>query len=320
MGYRNVAHVADKVAHSKLIVDHTPISTAFPSTTPVALASLGTGMQSGSHGFVGATFELAEFHSILHPLKWVDSPPPLAVAPDPTWFENAVDLGIKVTRVGPAAYANSGLTNAVLRGGSHLPAESMTELVDVIAATATQSKNQMIYGYYPKLDKVGHVHGVASTEWLSELGVVLDAIAELNARLGAGVTLVVTADHGMIDVEKRIWIEDTPSLMRDVRIITGEPRLRHVFAQPGNAQALHRQWKSLEDFVNIYTRDEYIATELMGVVDDFVAERIGDVVAVAQGNNILASRTIDSRISNLVGHHGSDSSTECDIPLAVLAR
>jgi hypothetical protein len=320
MGFHNVANVSDGNVHSKLIVDHSPISTAFPTTTPVALASLGTGMQSGAHGFVGATFELAEFHQILHPLKWTDSPSPLAVSPDPTWFENAVELGISVTRIGPAAYADSGLTSSVLRGGVHLPAETMDELVDCIVTTSTKSKKQLIYGYYPKLDKIGHVHGVDSKQWRAELNVVLDAIAALHTQLPSGVTLVVTADHGMVDVENRIWIEDTPSLMRDVRIITGEPRLRHVFAHSGNANALHRQWQSLEQYAHIFTRDEFIATQLMGEVDDFVYERIGDVVAVAQGHNILASRSIDSRISNLVGHHGSDSAMERDIPLAVLAR
>jgi hypothetical protein len=76
----------------------------------------------------------------------------------------------------------------------------------------------------------------------------------------------------------------------------------------------------LAQYANIYSRDEFIATSLMGEVDDFVYERIGDVVAVAQGLNILASRTIDSRISSLIGHHGSDSAMERDIPLAVLAR
>lgn len=320
MGFHNVAKVADGNTNSKLIVDHAPISTAFPTTTPVALASLGTGMQSGAHGFVGATFELAEFHQILHPLKWTDSPSPIAVSPDPTWFENAVELGISVTRIGPAAYAQSGLTSAVLRGGNHRGAETMDELVESIVATNAQSHNQLIYGYYPKLDKAGHVYGVDSQQWRAELNVVLDAIADLHRQLPSGVSLVVTADHGMVDVENRIWIEDTPSLMRDVRIITGEPRLRHVFAHSGNAQALHRQWLSLQEFAHIFTRDEFIATRLMGDVDDFVYERIGDVVAVAQANNILASRTIDSRISNLVGHHGSDSAIERDIPLAVLAR
>ena len=34
----------------------TPMLTHFPSTTPVALGSLGTGQSPGQHGFVGASF------------------------------------------------------------------------------------------------------------------------------------------------------------------------------------------------------------------------------------------------------------------------
>ena len=320
MGYQNVENVRELNSHSELILHDSPIATSFPTTTPVALASLGTGLQSGAHGFVAATFELAEFRHILHPLKWVDSPPPLAVQPDPTWFENAQDLGVDVIRIGPAAHENSGLTNAVLRGGKYLAAETFEEVTTAILNAINIGQPQMIYAYHPKLDKLGHVHGVDSAEWRQELSTVLDGIARLHQELSTNTTLIVTADHGMVDVENRIWIEDTPSLMRDVRIITGEPRLRHVFAQGGNEKALMRQWQSLAQYANIYSRDEFIATSLMGEVDDFVYERIGDVVAVAQGLNILASRTIDSRISSLIGHHGSDSAMERDIPLAVLAR
>jgi hypothetical protein len=207
-----------------------------------------------------------------------------------------------------------------LRGGKYLAAETFEEVTSAILNAINIGQPQMIYAYHPKLDKLGHVHGVDSAEWRQELSTVLDGIARLHQELSTNTTLIVTADHGMVDVENRIWIEDTPSLMRDVRIITGEPRLRHVFAQGGNEKALLRQWQSLAQYANIYSRDEFIATSLMGAVDDFVYERIGDVVAVAQGRNILASRTIDSRISSLIGHHGSDSAMERDIPLAVLAR
>ena len=320
MGYQNVQNVREFNSHSDLVLNSPPISTSFPTTTPVALASLGTGLQSGAHGFVAATFELAEFRQILHPLKWVDSPPPLAVQPDPTWFENAIDLGINVIRIGPAAHENSGLTNAVMRGGQYRGAETFEELTNSILDAVNIGQPQSIYAYHPKLDKLGHVHGVDSAEWRHELSIVLDGIARLHRELSTNTTLIITADHGMVDVENRIWIEDTPSLMRDVRIITGEPRLRHIFAQGGNEKALLRQWQSLSQYANIYSRDEYIATNLMGEVDDFVYDRIGDVVAIAQERNVLASRTIDSRISNLIGHHGSDSAMERDIPLAVLAR
>jgi hypothetical protein len=44
------------------------LSTTVPSTTPTALASLGTGVQPGAHGIVGASFRVPEDDLMLQPL------------------------------------------------------------------------------------------------------------------------------------------------------------------------------------------------------------------------------------------------------------
>ena len=115
------------------------------------------------------------------------------------------------------------------------------------------------------------------------------------------------------------WIEDDAALMRDVRFITGEPRMRHVFAQEGNASALLRAWTSLSDIADIYTREEFIASGLLGSFDMAFKLRIGDVVAIAREGFAVASRTVDERASNLIGNHGGGTSTERLIPCAVMA-
>lgn len=290
-------------------------ATSLPSTTPVALASFGTGSLPGEHGFVGATFLVPELDVLLQPLHWQAQPSPLAVQPEPTWFEMVAARGVPATRIGPAAYADSGLTQAVLRGGEHLPAETLSELV----AAAVAVPAGLVYAYYPKLDKLGHVHGVASDEWRAELAEVLAALAELRRGLPGNVELLVTADHGMVDITQRMWIEDRPGLLRNLRAIAGEPRLRHCFAEPGAGSALLRDWQAVADVADVYSREEFIATGWLGTVADFAADRIGDVVAVAKGTAAIGSRKFDARVSALKGLHGSTSDLECVIPIARLA-
>ena len=140
-----------------------------------------------------------------------------------------------------------------------------------------------------------------------------------ESKRGPGQSLCVTADHGMLDVTDRLWIEDRPSLMRDVRFITGEPRMRHVFAQQGYEGSLLRSWQQLSDVAEIFSREEFIASQLLGDVEEHVAARIGDVVAVSLGQSVLASRSVDERVSNLAGNHGGRTETERLIPCAVLA-
>ncbi|MEY4347913.1 MAG: hypothetical protein RIS43_332 [Actinomycetota bacterium] len=317
MGYENLAEFSGKKCDATFLLENRAIDATFPTTTPVSLASLGTGMLPGEHGFVGATFELPEFDQVLHPLKWQDEPNAVAVQPDPTWFEKAVQAQITVNRIGPDAYAESGLTKAVLRGGTHVAAENLEELKTAILSVAQQPG--LTYAYYPKLDKTGHIYGVDSHEWRKVATKVVTMIRSTVEALPSSATLVVTADHGMLDITERIWIEDRPELLRDVRLITGEPRFRHVFAEPGQASALHRQWKSLESVAQIFTRAEFIESKMMGDIAEYVEPRIGDVVAVARDSFALASRSVDERVSLLKGNHGSSTDIERRIPFAVMA-
>ena len=319
MGYENLVAAQTLGLNAAALVSQPPIQCTFPSTTPVSLASLGTGLAPGKHGFVGATFLVPEFGTFLQPLKWDDTPDAFAVQPEPTWFERAEGQGCRVTRIGPGVYAESGLTRAVLRGGSHVSASTLDELVTAVRTALTYAGKQIVYAYYPDLDKTGHIYGAESDEWNSELAKVLEAVNQIASSLTSRQTLVVTADHGMLNITERRWIEDDAALMRDVRFITGEPRMRHVFAQEGNASALLRAWTSLSDIADIYTREEFIVSGLLGSFDTAFELRIGDVVAVAREGFAVASRTVDERGSNLIGNHGGGTSTERLIPCAVMA-
>lgn len=309
MGVSNLEHFHD--VHpivKRLLVS--PGRTTLPSTTPVALASLGTSRTPLEHGFLGATFLVDG--ELLQPLKWSNDPHPLSLWPDSTTFEEASTIGIRVRRVGPGAYRNSGLTNAVLRGGEHIAAETLEDLVDVLPDVTGPS---LTYGYYPKLDRVGHVYGCTSSEYRSELTDVLEAIASLESRLLAETLLVVTADHGMVDMEKRIWLEDDASLMRDVDFVTGEPRFRHIFTK--SVDEVFKRYQKLENDFLVLHREEFI--EMLGS-DTLFQDRIGDIVLIAKGENIgFCSRDIDNRVSSLIGQHGGASDSERDIPIALMA-
>lgn len=292
--------------------------TTLPSTTPVSLASLGTGLNPGAHGFLGATFLIDE-KTLLHPLKWQTQPNPKFIQPEKTKFELAESNYIDVVRVGPAAYAESGLTNAVLRGGNYFAAENLQEILQVTQNALVKSHPALIYVYYRELDRIGHVHGVASQNWRDELKSILNCISLMRNSLSKDDQLVVTADHGMIDIQERIWIEDFSKIWSATRWLTGEPRFRHFYAEPGSLKILKSELERLHEYADIYSREEFISSGLVGVVESRFESRIGDFVAIARDYSVIGSRTIDRRSSGLIGNHGGNSSTERDIPVSVLA-
>ena len=319
LGWRNLEAGASEHAIARAILQTPPVGAPLPSTTPVSLATFGLGSNPGHHGVVGATFALPEFGQVLRPLSWDQTPAPEAVQPDPTWFERIAASDVDVVRIGPSAYANSGLTTAALRGGRHVAGDDLAGLVAaVIGEVAGATKPQLVYAYYPTLDKVGHVHGADSDQWRAEAAQVLTAIETIRQQLPSAATLIVTADHGMLDVERRVWIEDRPELLQRVHWLAGEPRFRHVYAQPGQGALVLSAWRTLEEFADVYARDDFLA-KYWPDAEEFAAERVGDVVAVARDATILASRTFDSKVSSLAGLHGGETAVERDIPMAVLA-
>lgn len=298
-----------------------PLAAPFPSSTCVSLTSLGTGLPPGMHGIVGTSFRLDD-GSVLSPLGWGEQPNPIATQPEPTWLERAVDAGVVVVSAAPAAHRDSGLTRAALRGGAYPGAATAADRVriaaDTIARARAAGRPSLTYAYWPDLDKAGHVHGVASQAYRAALGAVDDLVAGLAALTGPDTALLVTADHGLVDVPDthRVDLEGVARLRDGVEIILGEPRVRHVYAQPGRAGEVKGAWQELlGPAADVLDRAQ--AAALMGPVDDWHLDRIGDVVAVARHDWALVSDRVDRIVSSLRGQHGALTDSEVLIPLRV---
>ena len=294
------------------------ISAPFPSTTPSGLAALGTGLDTGCHGIVGASFRLPETGHALWPLAWRDEPHPTAVQPEATVLERVAAEGVRVTSVSPRAFESTGLTRAVLRGGDYAGADSFGERVGATARALAAEGRSLVYVYWGDLDKNGHVHGVDSDEWRAELELVDLLVGRLVDQLPASGRLLLTADHGMVDTvdSDRFEIDDDHELRHSAVMLAGEPRMRHVYVRPGAEREVRALWaERLADRAVVLSREQAVAEGWFGEVDPELVDRIGDVVVVAAGTTVLASQTVDSRSSGLRGQHGAATEAEMAIPL-----
>jgi hypothetical protein len=289
-----------------------------PSTTPVSLASFGTGLPPGSHGVLGFVTAVPGEDRLLNHTQWKDDPDPDTWQARRTVFEQADTAGIAVTSVGPYAFAASGLTRAAYRGADYAPSVSPGDLAALTLRALAAMPRALVYAYVPELDLTGHVRGVDSPSWRGQLAIVDRVVEQLVAGLPEDAVLLVTADHGMIDVpaETRLDVDEQPDLLDGVRLLAGEPRARYVHALPGAEGDLLARWREvLGDRAWVVGRDEAIATGIFGLVDDAVAERIGDVVALARGSWAMTATTHEPGPSRLAAYHGSLTATELAIPL-----
>jgi hypothetical protein len=147
----------------------------------------------------------------------------------------------------------------------------------------------------------------------------VDKLAEqLASALPNDTVLYITADHGMVDVSPshRIDVDTTSELRKGVALLGGEPRARHVYAEPGAAGDVLATWRDvLGDHAWVVARDEAISAGWFGPVAPQMTGRIGDVVAAAAGGTGIVATHAEPHESALVGMHGSLTTAEQLVPL-----
>jgi hypothetical protein len=302
------------------------LASGFPSTTATSMGMLGTGLLPGAHGLVGLEVLDPARDVLFNELLWDPAVDPRRWQPSATVFEKVASAGLDVVRIGPGFFDGSGLTEAVQRGGTFVAAQSLEQRVDA-ALTAVRSvraaQSGLVYVYWGDLDKTGHEHGCSSWRWIEELEKV-DAFARRLAEgLPREAMLLITADHGMVDVphQNRLDLAHEPELAAGIRHVGGEPRSLQLYCRPGAADDVAAVWRErLGAEMTVLTREQAVSGGWFGPVSEHVLPRIGDVVTSAVGPfAVVDSRTARREILALAAFHGARTPEETLIPLLVSA-
>jgi hypothetical protein len=330
LGWRSLREHADMAPFlTEALGDSAPLTAGFPSTTSTSLASIGTGLASGGHGIVGFTFAMPG-HPLLNTLLWTTQLGtrqdlrtqlvPEDVQPATTLFERAKTDGLQVSMAAPRQHGGSGLTRAALRGAKFVTCHALGDLVSTASDALTADGRAFCYAYHGDLDALGHVYGPGSPPWRQQLGFIDRMAATIAAALPRDGLLAITADHGMVTMTDRVDVQDHPDLTKGVRVLGGEARMRHVYAEPGAAEEVLARWRSvLGERAMVRGRDEAIAAGWFGPsVSGQVRERIGDVVAPMLGNTGVVQTAQGTNEPNMIGQHGSLTAMEQQVPLIMV--
>ncbi|MGN8050254.1 alkaline phosphatase family protein [Curtobacterium sp. 22159] len=295
------------------------LRSGFPTTTAAALSTLTTGRSPGTHGVVGYSGWNPDTGTVMNLLSGWDTEVPDDWFLATTLFTAAAALGVDPVVVGPARYRSSGMTANVLGGARYVSADSIAQRVDA-ALAETATGRSLVYLYVPELDSIGHKQGWQSDRWTGALELLDGELARLESRAPADVGIVVTADHGVLDVPDHANIAMDPQLLTDVIGIAGDPRCRQLTVAPGtDVRSLVGAWRArYGKKAYVASRDEAIAAGWFGAVAPEVVDRIGDVVVVARGswafNDDRALR--DGEVpKRMIGQHGAMTDEEVQVPL-----
>lgn len=314
LGFHNLAQRRGHAPNMRKMGIEQSISTVVPSTTAAGITAFGTGARPGATSMTGYSLRVPGTSRTFSLIKWPD--PAVNVCEwqtYPTLFEGLAEPERAVV-IQPQKFAQSGLSVAALRGARGLYGESLEDRVE-LAARALKRDATVAYLYWGDLDAAGHKSGWCSDSWIGELEKLDAGIGLLRRSLPKGTLLVITADHGMIDVTNRIDIADIPALREGIDVVAGEPRAVHLYTTKPDAVA--KRWQdAVGDLAWIGTRDSVIAAGVLGPVSDFTRQTMGDVMVFARDAHVFVdSRVQSSTAIGLIGVHGSLTRTEMDIPL-----
>jgi predicted AlkP superfamily pyrophosphatase or phosphodiesterase len=297
-------------------------TTVFPSTTAAALATFTTGTLPGAHGMVGYSALDRDRMRVVNQLNgWDEGMDPTTWQPVPTVFERAAELGVPSFAIGEPRFATSGFTAAVLRGAEYVAANRVPDRFDAARAVLDQVDRGILYVYVAELDKAAHAFGWESPEWTERLEVLDAAVARFAAGLRADEGMLLTADHGILDVPQQahLRIDTAPELLEGVRLVAGEPRCLQLHLEPdADAAAVLERWREAEGArAWVASRDEVIASGWFGpTVTDAARSRMGDVFVAARKRVVYDDpRAASVQSQAMIGQHGSLTDEELTVPL-----
>jgi hypothetical protein len=209
---------------------------------------------------------------------------------------------------GPTGFSAAHLGAADLHRW-HTPAGLVTGVRGLLSSGA-----RFIYAYYEGIDKVAHARGLGEY-YDDELVAVDRMVGDLLASLPAGAALVVTADHGQVEVGGRGEILGG-DIMDAVTLLSGEGRFRWLHVRPGAQDTVvHAAQEHFGDVAWIRTREQIINDGwLGGVPSAAVASRMGDVALMP----FVATAFLDPADTGelrLLARHGSLTPAEMLVPL-----
>jgi predicted AlkP superfamily pyrophosphatase or phosphodiesterase len=316
------ANIRERSGHapflsSKLKIDGS-INCGFPSTTVTSLSSFSTGVQSGRHGMVGYKILDPRSNLAMNLLTEISNETEAEYwQPLETVAERAKRQGLDCIFIGPGEYDNSGFTKATMRGSTYMAAKSIEDRFKLAEKLLSEGHGKLIYLYVPELDQQAHAKGFLSSEWSAKLEDLEAALRSLVSTCRQDSGVLLTADHGIVDVpkEKHFYLDELE--IQGLRSVGGDPRVLFLYFDSEPEENVREKIQSfLGKNAYVATQEELIEAGWFGETADFSAERLPQLFVVGTTKAAFYHRDFAKKKSlEMIGQHGSISPEELSVPL-----
>ncbi len=320
------------------LYDHlnSSITSVFPPTTSAAITSLISGRTPYEHGIIGWTLFFKEFAKYIDYLPIWDTITTSTLDAESynifdimdvkTIFQQIHDENTLCYNITPLHISESANTlknsgDAIIMGY-----KNNYDMFSYIrnALAADHNGRKFIYTYNPEPDHMKHTEGTNSINALTHLKEMDNQLEKLAQELRdtgqRDTAIIVTADHGLIDIDEYFYVNEDKELFDTLLLPTfPEPRFISFFSKPGKQSSCRQALDKYKNDFWILDREEFFSSGILGSgvphkkIDDF----IGDFIAIAHTNKAMKWILQQNGKSEkeLIAHHAGLHPDEMIVPL-----
>jgi len=303
---------------SKFLIENQiqTLTTVFPSTTVSATTSVLTGLPPISTGWIGwLQYVKEEARSVIFFFNkdFYDA--------DHEFDYNVSEKFVPVTKIYDLIeQKNSGIKAIEVFPEFRVPEhKEFKDLCNTVIKETKSKGNHFIYAYWDKLDTYLHATGTTSKKVQNHIQEINNDFKYLVEKLDDDTLVIVTADHGQIDIEEiELWkyksIIDTFAHNPSV-----EARATAFFIKEGMEEQFVEEFnKSFRDSFILYKSEAFLKSKYLGNSDEHIKMRefLGDYFSIAIDK--YSFKLINSKKGFLAQHAGL-TKDEMLIPLIVFS-
>lgn len=322
MGFENLTN---HKGHARFLgkSNQQSIRCEFPSTTATSLTGMATGKRSGDHGVIGYSVFNRDTSRVENLLTGWNS------WQDAIDYKRVQDLSeatnISTFAIGPELYRDSGFTALTMSKATYKAAETISERFELLKLLQSSETQSITYLYIPELDQAAHRYGVDSKVWIEILESIDSEIEKFSKSISVDTGALVTADHGVIDVQKsqQIYFDDLDWYCQLTMATAGDPRCNFIYLRdPAKAENFRSRFQiEFGEIAYLVTPTELTERGWTTRFDESFDSILPDFYSIWNVNRVAYDRRF-ARPAHLemIGQHGGISDAEMRIPLIRLGR
>ena len=311
-----------------------PITSVAPPTTATAITTFLTGLAPQQHGLTGWFTWFRELGSVLAVLPFQprcshESLGCTGISAEALFGHVPVfdRLQVKSYSLCPDWIAQSDFNRAHLGRAEPVPYQDLDDCLSRITRLVrAHDEQKYIYAYWPGFDRLAHQQGVGS-DVVSEHFAELDAgfAHLLDSLAGSGTTVIVTADHGFVDIpqQQRILLDAHPVMKACLSIpLCGEQRLSYAYVRHGKREQFEYYIEQhLSHAIELHRSEKLLQANLFGLGEPHpeLRSRIGDYILIMKAGYVIQDPIAGEKPPQMLGFHGGLSEQEMYVPFICAA-